>query len=272
MPIKIIGLMLTWNNLEFFRHSVHQALSFCDELIVVEGCHSQQYPKRSMDGTCEYIESIRDLPKLRVMDFALKGRYDIVQRKIRSEFPKTSEFYEKGNWVFHWDDDCFFMEEELPKLRTAMEMTECDSGSYVVRNFIYNFRFNTMGSESFDSYRIIDNMYLLGINSPHYKNGKRFPFHHIDGITLFHYNYVKKPERFKARMVMSIEKGTTVSVGNYERWMSVKWEKDEDIFKSRTIIKNIRPYDKELNIYNGNHPEALANHPWKDINDVRELI
>lgn len=268
--MKIIGLMLTWNNLEFFKHSVHQALNFCDELIVVEGCHSQQYPKHSTDGTCEYIESIRGLSKLRVMDFALKGRYDIAQRTIRSDVPKTSKFYEKDNWVFHWDDDCFFMEEELPKLRTAMEMTECDSGSYVVRNFIYNFRFNTMGKASFDTYRIVDNMYLSGINNPHYKDGGRFPFHHIDGVTLFHYTHVKKPERFNARMVMSIEKGTTTSVGRYEQWMSVKWDKDEDIFKSRAIVESIRP-GEELNIYRGEHPKAVANHSWRHINDIREI-
>ena len=269
--MKIIGLMLTWNNLEFFRHSVHQALNFCDELIVVEGCHSQQYPKHSTDGTCEYIDSIRDLPKLKVIDFALKDKYDIVQRTIRSSFPKTSEFYEEGNWVFHWDDDCFFMEEELPKLRAAMETTTYDSISYGTRNFIYNFRFNTMGSESFDTYRIIDNMYLLGINKAYYKNRKRFTFHHIDGVTLFHYNSVKKPERFNARVVMSIEKGVKESVGNYEKWMSVKWEEDEDIFKSRAIIEDIRHCDKELNIYNGNHPKAVANHPWRHINDIREI-
>lgn len=270
MAIKIIGLMLTWNNLEFFRYSVHQARSFCDELIVVEGCHSQQYPKHSTDGTCEYIDSIRDLPKLRVMDFVLKGRYDSVQRKMRSDFPKTSKFYEKDNWVFHWDDDCFFMEEELPKVRVTMETTTYDSISYGTRNFIYNFRFNTRGSESLDSYRIIDNMYLTGINKPYYKSRRRFPFYHIDGVTLFHYTYVKKPERFNARMLMSIEKGCTVSVGRYKQWMSVKWEKDEDIFKSKTIIKNIRG-DEELNIYSGDHPEAVANHPWRHINDIREI-
>lgn len=267
--MKIIGLMVTWNNLEFLKCSLPQALNFCDELILVEGCHSQKYPKRSTDGTCEYIETIKAMPKLRVQDFNHKGNYDFVQRTIRSEFPKISEFYKEGNWVFHWDDDCLFMDEELPMLRTAMETTDCDSVSYVVRNFIYNFRFNSIEMGAVDSYRIVDDMYLTGINNAHYKNGRRFSSCHIDGVTLFHYNYVKKPERFKARMVMSIEKGPT-SVGRYEQWMAVKWDKDDDIFKSRAIVEYVRP-GEGLNIYSGEHPKAVDDHPWRHIKDVREV-
>jgi len=268
--MKIIGLMLTWNNLEFFKRSVHQALGFCDELIVVEGCHSEQYPKWSTDGTHRYIETIRNLPKLRVIDFEFRGRYDTVQRRIRSEFPKTSEFYKQGNWVFHWDDDCFFMEEELPRLRTIMEMTECDSLSYAIRNFIYNFRFNSIEQGLVVVYRIIDDMYLSGVSNVHYKNGRRFISQEVDGVTLFHYNYVKKPERFKARMAMSVEKGTKASVGRHEKWMAVKWDKDEDIFKIKAVVESIRS-GKGLNIYDGEHPKAVADHPWRHIKDVREV-
>ena len=103
--MKIIGLMLTWNNLEFFKRALKQALDFCDEVILVEGCHSKYYPKRSTDGTCEYIETIRNLPKLVVRDFNFGGLYNHVQLRIRQEFPKDSAFYEPGNWIINWDDD-----------------------------------------------------------------------------------------------------------------------------------------------------------------------
>lgn len=268
--MKVIGLMLTWNNLEFFKRSVHQALNFCDELIVVEGCHSKIFPKRSTDGTCEYIETIRNLPKLRVKAFDFKNKYNIVQCLIRSRVPKTSEFYKEGNWVFHWDDDYFFMEEELPILRAAMEAIECDSVNYVARNFIYNFKFNSIKRNFAVAYRIIDDLYLSGVSNAHYKNGKRFSSQFVSGVTLFHYNYVKKPERMKARFVMSIEKGTKASEGRYERWMGVKWDKDEDIFKSKSIVEEIRP-GEGLHIYKGEHPEAVADHPWRHIKDVREM-
>ncbi|GAG26172.1 unnamed protein product, partial [marine sediment metagenome] len=61
------------------------------------------------------------------------------------------------------------------------------------------------------------------------------------------------------------------SVGRYEKWMSVEWDKDEDIFKSATIIYGIGTLTKGLNIYNGEHPKFLANHPWRHIDDVRKI-
>lgn len=268
--MRIIGLMLTWNNLEFLRCALGQALGFCDELILVEGCHSQRYPKHSSDGTCAYIETVKTHPKLRIADFDYKGRYDHTQRYIREECPKMSRYYELGNWVFQWDDDFFFMEEDLPKLRTAIETTKCDSVGYSHRNFIYNFRFNSIGKTSPNIYRIVGGMRLSGISNIHYKNGKGFTYHYIDEMTPFHYSYVKKLERLKARFVMSIEKGTKASIGRYEQWMSVKWDKDEDIFKNRATIENIKP-GQVLNVYNGEHPKAVADHPWRYIKDVREI-
>lgn len=268
--MKIIGLMLTWNNLEFLRCSLPQALSFCDELIVVEGCHSQQYPKRSTDGTCEYIESIRGLPKLRVMDFAFKGRYDKVQRQIRQEIPRESVLYEPGNWIIHWDDDTFFFSNILTKLKIAMQKAKRDSLAWSYRHFIYNFRFS-MISNCTVCYRIIDGLYLRGVSRPHYPNGKQYQVEMAEGIGVFHYGYVKKPERFNARVVMSVEKGTKSSREGYEWWMDIKWDKDEDILKSKAFIDEKMRFNGGLHIYNGEHPKAVANHPWRYINDVREM-
>ena len=268
--MKIIGLMLTWNNLEFFKRSVHQALSFCDELIVVEGCHSRRFPRRSTDGTCEYIETIKDLPKLKVKDFYFKDKYNFVQRAIRTRVPQTSEFYKEGNWIIHWDDDMFFFNSTLPKLKMAMQKAKRDSFRWLEQQFIYNFRFRTTLWDRANCHRIINGFYLGGISEPFYPNGKRFRGEEVDGIELFHYGYVKKPERFEARMRMSIEKGTKASEGRYDRWMGVKWDKDEDIFKSKSIVEEIRPGDG-LHIYKGGHPEAVADHPWRHIKDVREV-
>lgn len=269
--MKIIGLMCTWNNLEFFKCALEQALSFCDEVIVVEGCHSQQYPQRSTDGTCEYIESIKGIPKLKVMDFDFVGRYDLVQRRIRQNFPKMSEFYKPDNWVTQWDDDIFFLEEDLPKLKVAMEKTKSDAITYPHRNFFYNFRFNFLAARLNPThYRIIDGVYLRGISSAHYKNRRLCSCQVIDGITAFHYGYVKRPERMKARWIMSIEKGNEASIGSRERWMSVSWDVDKDIFNSRKVLQTIR-MEETLNIYNGKHPKVLDNHPWRYIDDVRKV-
>ena len=77
--MKIIALMVTWNNLEFFKCSIKQALAFCDEVILVEYCHSMQYPQRSDDGTVEFIQNLKADPKLTIMDFTRGMRYDYIQ-------------------------------------------------------------------------------------------------------------------------------------------------------------------------------------------------
>ena len=71
-------------------------------------------------------------------------------------------------------------------------------------------------------------------------------------------------------MLMSVEKGTKASEGRYEKWMGVKWNEDKDIFESKSVIEEIRPGDG-LHIYKGEHPEAVADHPWRHIKDVRAV-
>ncbi len=269
--MKIIGLMLTWNNLEFFKCALKQALEFCDEVIVVEGCHSKHYPKHSTDGTCEYIETIRNLPKLKVKDFDFKGRYDAVQRAIRLETSKTSKFYKEGNWIFHWDDDVFFFRHDLQKMRRIMEQTDYDSLSIQTRHFFYNFKFNIKQNDSGWLFRIVEGAVLKGISRHCYGNG--MPYNTVQlkkDIIAFHYGHVKRPERMKARWVMSVEKGTKISKTRFEKWMGISWDNDEDIHKSKEMIHKILD-GGEFNVYNGVHPEALDNHPWRYIDDVREV-
>lgn len=267
--MKVIGLMVTWNNVEFLKCSIKQALSFCDELILVEGCHSMKYPKHSTDGTCEYIKTIKESPKLVIRDFDCGDRYDKIQLQIRQNFPKESALYKPDNWVVHWDDDFFFFNRDLIQFRAAMETTKHDELIVQMRQFIYNFKFNSCMPLT-HCYRIVDGLRLTGVSTPCYSNGKQFRKEKLKDVELFHYNYVKKPERFRARMVMSVEKGTVASTTAYDRFMSVMWDKDEDIFKSRLVIESIRP-GEGLNIYNGEHPEAVSNHPWRYIKDVREV-
>lgn len=272
--MKIIGMLNTWNNLEFFRCALKQALEFCDEVVLVEGCTSEQYPKRSTDGTCEYIETMKNHPKLRLMDFEYKGRYDYTTQWLRQEFPKTSEFYKVGNWIVLCDDDLFYTKESLLKMKAAMEKPEVDAITVFMRNFFYNFRFNFMCTKApligYMAWRIVDGLHMRGICTPCYGNGKRIPLQFVDGVMCFHYGHVKRPERMKARWVQSIEKGTKASIGRFEKWMSVSWNEDKDIFNSRKILESIRP-GETLNVYNGEHPEVLDAHPWRHIDDVRKV-
>lgn len=268
--MKIIGLILTWNNFEFFRCALKQALDFCDEVLLVEGCHSSFYPKYSDDGTCEYIESIEH-PKLRILDVGHRfDRYDKNQRILREEIPKKSQYWETGNWLFYLDDDIFFSTEDLVKIKDAIQTTRIPSFTFDVRYFFYNFRFNHLQRGGNLGYKILDDFELRGISYPCYKDGRQFDKFHIKNVTGFHYSYVKKPERMKARWAMSVEKGTESSALLFDKWMNIEWGKEADIFQQQKELYEIRP-EGELNIYTREHPSVLDDHPWRNINDVREM-
>lgn len=282
---KIVGLMVTWNNFEFFKYSIQQALDFCDELLLIEGCHSNRYPKRSTDGTVEFIEQIKGHPKLRIFDFNFKKkyvRYDITQLHVRMAALKKSNLLKSRNWYIVWDDDNFFFQKDLLKLRKIMRDTTYDTLVFKERRFIYNFRFNTFSREKSILYRgagqidrIKKETCFKGFKTmvlPRLYYGKTKRYNNIlylDDIITFHYPYVKLPERIKARWEMSVEKGIKKSEDLYEKYMSVKWKKDEDIFKYKDTINYING-QSNLNIYDGNHPKILDTHPWRHISDIRE--
>jgi len=267
--MKIIGLMLTWNNLEFFRCAVKQALEFCDELILVEGANSIKYPKCSNDGTAEFIQTIKAHPKLRIMDFTRGKRYDYLQRDIRREYPKQSRYYKPGNWVFQWDDDLLFMNDDLRKLRKMMQCCKKDSLNFMCRWFSYNFRFNVFTRMGPVCYRITDGLTLRGVLVAYYKDGRSYSVSYPNSIVAFHYSFVKKMDRLRARLALSAEKGTPGAMDKLNLWESIKWNKDKDIFNDDDIKKMMGK--GELNIYEGAHPEALDSHPWRYIDDVRRL-
>lgn len=272
--MKVIGIMLTWNNVHFLKCALQQALGFCDEVLLIEGCSSTKYPTRSTDGTCEYIETLRGHPKLKICSFdpkSIVGGYNKVQRLARQKLLRSSTFLQPNNWVTAWDDDMFFFDDDLNKLRRIMEKTNHDTLSFRERRFIYNFRFNTMGRGRWFFHRITEGCHYRSLMTFCYKNGKKYrDISYIDDICYFHFNYVKKRERIKARWEMSIEKGTRASIGRFESWMSVRWDKDDNIFKSKTKIEEIQT-TYGLNVYAGRLPEAVNNHPWRYIDDVRIL-
>jgi len=267
--LKIIGIMLTWNNLEFFRCAVKQALEFCDELILVEGGNSTKYPKRSNDGTAEFIQTMKTHPKLKIMDFTRGNRYDYLQRDIRREYPKQSPYYKPGNWVFHWDDDLFFMDKDLRKLRGMMWHCKKDSLNLMCRWFSYNFRFNVFTRMGPVCYRITDGLILKGVLMAYYKDRRSYSISYPNNMIAFHYSFVKKLDRLRTRLVLATEKGTPGAMDRLNMWENIKWSRDEDILNNGTMRKMMAK--GELNIYEGPHPEALDNHPWRYIDDVRSI-
>jgi hypothetical protein len=232
----------------------------------------QGYPKRSTDGTVEYLKSFNH-PKLIVRDFDFKGRNDDVQYHIRDEFCREHEMWKPGNWVVQWDDDIAFFNKDLEKIRHIMETTEHDTLMFRERRFLLNFRFNTLrewcSPYHFD--RITEGAYYKKTWKMTYEDGEKYDdVHKVGDVIYFHYPYVKTPERAKFRWKISIEKKTRASIGMYDKFMSIKWRKDKDVHAYKRDIENINN-EKGFNIYTGKHPEVMRMHPWLKINDCRKI-
>lgn len=283
--MKILGLILTWNNLPFLKCCLEQALDFCDEVIIAEGCHYKKYPKRSTDGSNEYIEEMEDHPKLKVIDFEQNNRNDIVQLKLRMKAIKISDYFKPGNWIIQWDDDDFFFKEDLKKLKLIMEKTKYDTLVFNERRFIYNFRFNCFKNRAKGRLNIggiqIDRItsgarYKAKIGKKthprlFYKDGTHYnKIKYLKGIVLFHYAYVKPINRMKARWEMSIERGYPNEKKRIETFTSIKWKDEFEIMNYKKEIEEFMK-KKKFNIYNRSHPIVLDSHPWRFINDVRKI-
>ncbi len=269
--MKILGVILTYNNLEFLKCSLNQALDFCDELILIEGCHLQNYPKNSTDGTCEFIQTLSH-PKLVIIEeFPFKGRNDEVQCKLREFYANQSSLWEVGNWICQWDDDIAFFNDDLPKIKKVMEKTKKDIIRFKERMFIYNFKFNlyknSVGAYHFD--KITEDCYYTPMWKMHYKKGGLYrKYKYMKKVDYFHYCYVKKSERLKIRIESSYEKGYKNAFKRFDNLLSVKWEKEDEIFKYQDIIEDLTN-SSGFNIYTGLHPEIMEEHPWRFVEDTR---
>lgn len=270
--MKVIGLMLTWNNLEFLKCSLKQALEFCDEVLLAEGCSSMNYPWHSTDGTCEYIREMQDHRKLKVINppHRHQGNYQKVQCAMRQSLLISSNI-KPGDWLTAWDDDMFFFDKDLVRLKKEMTKTTYDTLAFRERRFIYNFQFNTIGKGKWFFHRYTNGCFYKPLMRLFYRYNKPYVnLCYLNHICYFHFNYIKRPERIKARWQMSIEKGTPSSIGRFEKWMAIKWNGGDDIFKSKADLEAIQG-QSNLNIYNGKLPEALENHPWRHIDDIRNF-
>lgn len=283
---KIIGLIMTYNNLHFFKCVLQQMLDFCDEVILIEGCHFTEYPKESTDGTCEYIKTLKH-PKLKIIpDFERNSdRYDVVQLELRRRHSEESKYWKPGNWILQWDDDILFFNKDLEILKTVLmdERIPVDTVIVRERRFAYNFRFNILMPYDFRGFRckrITDGCkYMSGVSQLYYKDGSRYldakNLGQLDNAACHHYLRVRTSDRVKLRWELSVNKGCIKNKHNYKIWEKIKWDKDEDILTQKddfNIVLGTGERDGILSIYNGKHPEVLDNHPWRYINDVRDIV
>lgn len=266
--MKLSALMSTYNNLEFFKLAYMQARKACDMVFVTVGPHSNSLNMPEDKETAKWLDSVGQ--EYTVVKPDQDMRYDIFQCSVWHKLVNKSVQF-GTNWFRFWDDDMFFYNEDLNKIRYKIEnCSGVDCLGFMERRFIWNFRCMTTDTTGF-FYRVTPGMFLSPISKVHYENGRLYRDSRelITDVECHHYTGVKTKERQAYRARLSAEKGTQDAPQNYARWetLAIPHEATEEYKRIVPVILGGTCFE----IYEGKHPEILDAHPWRNIEDVRKV-
>lgn len=263
--MKIGGIIAVYNEVDYLPYALKQAQEFCDVVFVTEGCHSDNHPTRSTDGTIEYLDS-------QGIDFYMAEngegwQYDLYQCGIWNM--TMEKIIDAGcDWFRFWDVDMFWSDDDLIEIKKKMDTTLDDCLIFPERRFIFNWRFNTKDITG-RFYRVTDGMYLTPISNLHKKDGTPYLMDaDMVNATCFHYTAAKKLDRMKFRYAISGEKGTPDIPRLWNAYRHFEWSTRDDVESQIPLLEELSG-GVDFNIYDGEHPEVLKNHPYREMEDIR---
>ena len=183
-----------------FVESIRSALPLCDEFIVNVG--------PSEDGTLEAVRAIGS-PKIRVIESAWNEKMQ-VKGYVYGQQKNIAHFNCTGDWAFYLEGDEVLHEDDLPRIREAMERHLEDER---VEALVFDY-FHFYGNHSTIAWspgwyrrapRIIrnslrsyspDGLFFLVLETN--KRG-RYPRAALVGATIYHYGWVRSEEEMNRK-------------------------------------------------------------------------
>lgn len=278
--MKTAAIICLWNDQYWAPYALKQASDFCDDVFVVEGCHSQQFPERSTDCTrdiavkaseeCGNVHLL-ELPFTRDENDITSQRYDHYQAAVWNWLLQQVKNQTGAEWFRPWDADMIFVDADLEKIIDHMQKTDAFCLRFNERRFIYNFRFCTEDVTG-NFYKVTKGAYFTPISKLHFADGDLYPNYAevMEDVTVHHFTGVRQIDRMKARFDMSSEKGTPGARQNWRDWRDLKWAHDDDFIAQFEPMAERILGGKNLQVYDGPWPECLEGHPWREIEDVRK--
>lgn len=118
--MKIVAGLQCYNEADFIKECIFSLYSFCDVIIINEGCWKNKgvfnKPKRSTDGTINIINSIPD-PENKIKLFHYNGNNQIDHRQKTLNVAKQYH----PDWYLNGDGDEIFHEDEIDMLMRALK-------------------------------------------------------------------------------------------------------------------------------------------------------
>lgn len=263
-----LGYLQIYNEIDWVEYTIDQAMLLCDKLLITEGSQFVAFPnipERSTDGTLGIIhDKIKEYPGKITLNQTIR-EYKNYRENQCANFNRALTFCDVGDYFISLDADEFYFNDHIERLNLLMKEGKADViGSYGL-HFAFSFKWrmvvnNKMVKGKNHVLKKTSNLYFIPTHRP--RNIGPICVENKEYVGLAHYMWVKPTDKMRTRHK------TSGFVPGMVEWFNKNWDTVE--------LKDGAAYDYYLgkfilNRYDGNHPEILNNHPWKNIEDVRRI-
>uniref|UniRef100_A0A6H1ZL59 Putative glycosyltransferase n=1 Tax=viral metagenome TaxID=1070528 RepID=A0A6H1ZL59_9ZZZZ len=242
--MKLLGLIVAWNTVDFIELAIKQALSVCDEVHVCIAPHSTALEKYD-DGTYDIAKKYeKDVIWL---DWYSRSNHATEKSKILNTMLHNSKIYEVDNWIWTCDADEFFDDSFLVNLKGFLMYGMENCGKLLVNERYYYINMqNYLYGEHFRFFRIND----YNINS----TSRFYPTQN--------WTYIGKHKKMES-VVMSHYGMLTNPHSKLDFWKTEYYGKDQ-LVKTRWLNEIYRNYDLSNQEYWVNRNKELfgIRSPW----------
>lgn len=260
-----LGFMQVYNEMNWVKFAIEQAMCLCDKLLIVEGSQFVAFPhipERSNDGTLDIINDKAKEHQGRILLTNTSRRYKNYRQNQCANFNHGLEYCDRGDYFIQLDADEFFLDEWIAEANELMREGKADLIKAVNYEFAISFKWRVERERQRVKPIIIkktEKLYFFPTHKP-INPGENVII--IPGIGCHHYDWVKPSERMLIRM------RTSGMYSGMVEWFKKVWQKiePEDGKKYSSYAGHFT-----LRQYEGHHPAMLDNHPWRHVKDVRRL-
>ncbi len=264
-----MGFLQVYNEVFWIRYCLEQAMKFCDKLVIIEGSQFSSFkeiPLHSTDGTLEYIYQLMEEYPKEIELITTIHKYPNYRDNQASNFNLALKKCKNGDYFLPFDADDIYFDEYIKRIIEITEEGKIDYLKASGLNFAFSFNWRLI-QNNVEYYKpqvlFKKNRKLKFVRTHKPRNhGPKFV---IDESSkwLNHYKWVKPTER------LSIRHKTSGFYSNMFEWFTDNWNKIELVDG-----KIVKYYGGEFHLkkYDGPHPKVLNNHPWRNIEDIRENI
>lgn len=260
-----LGFMQVYNEVNWIGFAIDHAMMLCDKLLIVEGSQFTAFPdipERSDDGTLDIVSDKMKEYGDHIIWINTSRKHPNYRKNQCANFNRGLTYCKIGDYFIRLDADEFYLDEWIAEANELMKEGKVD----FIKALGYEFAFSFKWTVEFGSISL--NPFIVKkIEGFHFVPTHKWINHGKNIITLslrgrYHYMWVKLAERILTRMRTS---GRYVGMAE---WFESTWCK-----MKLGANKTYQGYNGEFTLreYEGEHPSVLANHPWRNIEDIRMM-